>query len=145
MARRHRRNIIDEIIDDIQIELTDEFHKNFERKAFFKRKWKPVKKDPGRGSLMLRTGALRSSLKWRREGYRIVCYSDLPYANIHNQGGTIKRVSKKGKRYSIKIPKRQFMGQSRETTKIIKAVVDEVVPGHVNDFVSVFFNNMNNG
>lgn len=41
---------------------------------------------------------------------RVIIGSDLPYSEVHNEGGTIKVFGKK----TVKVPKRQFMGESRE-------------------------------
>lgn len=76
------------LLKDIKVELTDEFNKNFERKAFFTTKWKTAQRNTI-GSLMIRTGALRSSIRSKVSGNAITWESSLPYADIHNQGGTI--------------------------------------------------------
>ena len=62
------------VLKDIQVELADEFDKNFERKAFFDRPWAPLSKNyqPTTGSMLLRTGALRRSLKSRISGTAII-------------------------------------------------------------------------
>lgn len=74
---------------DIKVELDDEFDRNFERKAFFTTSWKPAKRN-AIGSLMNRTGALRSSLRSTVGRDSITWKSSLPYANIQNNGGTIR-------------------------------------------------------
>ena len=43
------------ILQDLRVELTDEFDRNFERKTFFGNRWKP-RRIEGRGSLLLVTG-----------------------------------------------------------------------------------------
>lgn len=50
------------ILNDMRVELADEFDRNFERKAFFTRKWKP-RRINSRGSLLIVTGALHRSIK----------------------------------------------------------------------------------
>lgn len=40
----------------------------------------------------------------------------VPYANIHVTGGVINRMSKKGKRYTIRIPRRDYLTPAGETT-----------------------------
>lgn len=79
-----------QIISDLRVELKDEFDKNFQRKAFFDRPWKQTKMLNKKGSLMMRTGALRQSLQAISNANQISFTSSLPYANIHNEGGTIK-------------------------------------------------------
>lgn len=83
------QQLFNQLLKDIQIELDDEFDRNFERKAFFTTGWKPATKD-SIGSLLLRTGALRSSLfPSQIIGTSIKWTSSLAYADIHNSGGTI--------------------------------------------------------
>ena len=81
------------VLKDIQVELADEFDKNFERKAFFDRPWAPLSKNyqPTTGSMLLRTGALRRSLKSRISGTSIIFSSSLPYAGLQNYGGTVRQ------------------------------------------------------
>lgn len=166
---------IKRILADLKVEITDEFDRNFQRQAFFTESWKrrrsPVRQS---GSILISSGALRRSIRSRVEGGGIVFYSTLPYADIHNEGGTIKvtdkmkkffwrkyyssteaftrrkdgvqRRDKKNKQLTdeaefwkamalmkvgseIKIPKRQFIGQSpaleRAVTDIINRNLEE--------------------
>lgn len=83
------KKMLESIMQDVRVELLEEYDRNFERKAFFSRKWARAKADPGRGTLMMRSGALRRSIKGRITGRRITFSSDLPYAVIHNEGGQI--------------------------------------------------------
>ena len=46
-----------DILEDLRVELSDEFDRNFERKGFFSDKWKPRAREYPRGSLLLVTGA----------------------------------------------------------------------------------------
>ena len=52
-----------DILKDMRVELTDEFDKNFQRKAFFTDAWKPRKDKKALGSLLVVTGAMRRSIK----------------------------------------------------------------------------------
>lgn len=86
---------IDEFIrkslNDIRVELADEFDRNFEREAFFSERWKRRRwnDDETRG-LLVRTGALRQSIRAETVGReKVVFSSESPYAKIHNEGGTI--------------------------------------------------------
>ena len=85
------RDLIKDILMDVKVELDDEFDRNFERRAFFERPWAPVKNDPGTGSLMQRTGALRKSITSEITGNSITYSSSLAYASIHNEGGTFNQ------------------------------------------------------
>lgn len=81
--------IIQNILNDVRVELHDEFTRNFERKAFFNQSWTPTKGYNRRGSMMIRSGALRRGLKARLVGNEVKFSSDVPYAAIQNNGGTI--------------------------------------------------------
>jgi len=56
------RQLFNQLLKDIKVELGDEFDRNFERKVFFNTAWKPAKFN-SIGFLMMRTGALRKSLQ----------------------------------------------------------------------------------
>ena len=86
-------NFMDNAMRDIRVELDDEFDRNFERKAFFDRPWAPLSPSyhPREGSALVRTGALRRSLRSRIDGTRLVYASSLPYAGLQNYGGTIRQ------------------------------------------------------
>ena len=86
------------IIQDIEVDLTQEFDKNFERKAFFNKKWPQTKHTYSRGSLLLRSGRLRRSVRSRNTTGQISWSSNLPYASLHNEGGEII-VNQKMKRF----------------------------------------------
>ena len=79
------------ILKDIQVEVKDEFDKNFERQGFFSEKWErrrsPLR--PGRATLV-NTGGLRRSVLSRVTADGITFYSTHPAADIHNEGGDIK-------------------------------------------------------
>jgi phage gpG-like protein len=91
--------IIKRILRDIQVELGDEFDRNFERQAFFSEAWARRKSSnrPG-GTLLIDTGNLRRSVRSRTTENSITFFTDLPYAAIHNDGGEIV-VTAKMKRY----------------------------------------------
>ena len=86
------------ILNDVRIELTEEFDRNFERKSFFGTAWLKNVLINRRGSLMARSNNLRRSLQARINNDRIEYSSSLPYASIQNEGGEIK-VTAKMKRY----------------------------------------------
>ncbi|MEI6683444.1 MAG: hypothetical protein WCO44_12480 [Bacteroidota bacterium] len=81
--------IIHKFITDLRVELMEEFDRNFERKAFFDHSWPATKYPNKRGSLMMRTGALRRSIRASSSDHSITFTSSLPYAAIHNDGGEI--------------------------------------------------------
>lgn len=95
------KRFIRETLQDISVKVKEEFDRNFEREAFFndspgwaRRKYND---DESRG-LLTRTGALRRSIKEEITGQSVIFSSDLPYAAIHNEGGTIT-VTRKMKKY----------------------------------------------
>ena len=85
------------ILTDLKVELTEEFDRNFERKAFFFKPW-PQRLLEGRGSLLLQSGKLRRSIRAQVTSNSVSWSSSEPYAAIHNEGGTIT-VTAKMKRY----------------------------------------------
>ena len=119
------------------------YQDSWNRQGFLDRrveKWKPrAVSDKRRGSrkLLVKTGKLRRSLRMKTSGYRIQIYTDIPYAQIHNEGGRITgtvrvrqhtrrtrsgrvTVRKHTRRVNTRIPKRQFMGPSQTLDKRIE-------------------------
>ncbi len=92
------QDFIKNIISNVRIDLTDEFDRNFERKAFFDKAWENNKIPNRRGSLMMRTGKLRRSVRSKQTNNDITWSSSLPYASLQNEGGEII-VTEKMKRF----------------------------------------------
>lgn len=135
------------LLDDLRVELSEEFDRNFERNGFFSDKWKPRAHDYTKGSLLAVSSKLRRSIKGGAEtladGVRFS--SSVPYAAIHNEGGKItvtgkmkkffwakfKETGEVGWKYMalmkvgqvIKIPQRQFIGDGPETQNLIRGVI----------------------
>ncbi|SHJ30730.1 phage virion morphogenesis protein [Bacteroides stercorirosoris] len=88
-------------LKDISVKLGDEFDRNFEREAFFNEKWarRKFNDDESRG-LLSREGTLRRTIKKEASvtDHSVVFTSSVPYAAIHNEGGTIT-VTRKMKKY----------------------------------------------
>ena len=127
------------------------FKGNFRRQGFDGTKWAARKKEARKSSgraILIRSARLRNSIRVVRADLRgIVIGTDVPYARIHNEGGTINQPSrseifkrnryvkgrKKGmfargvsagrgftyKQRVIRIPKRQFIGESKELTTLV--------------------------
>ena len=98
--RRRIDRFIDHTLRDVRVELLEEFKNNFEREAFFNERWARRKHhdDRSRG-LLVRTGTLRRSLRAEVTDRRSVrFFTDVPYARIHNEGGTIT-VTRRMKNY----------------------------------------------
>lgn len=146
---------------DIAVLAADEFDQNFERQGFFGEAWKTSKRVEGyaarnkpAGSILINTGALRRSIKYSVSGNTIRFASNVEYAQIHNEGGTINHpggtayfVSKKrGKavfvsnrverRFKYRLPRtkphdisilqRQFIGEHPKLDSEIDKLVNEV-------------------
>lgn len=136
-----------DILDDMRVELSEEFDRNFERKGFFSDKWKPRAHDYPRGSLLIVSGAMRRSTRGKVSGNGVRFSSSEPYTSLHNEGGSgykqVKahsRRSKKGKIYNVRahqrrfdMPQRQFIGDGPDTRRIIKGVIDDNLKRFVND------------
>ena len=99
MANNEINKLIRNILNDIRIDLSDEFDRNFERQAFFSEAWQR-RKSPTRpgGSILVDTGRLRQSISSRTTENSITFFTNEPYAAIHNDGGEI-RVTAKMKRF----------------------------------------------
>ena len=87
-------DLIKNIISDVRVDLTEEFDRNFERKAFFDKKWSGTRLPNNRGSLLMRSGKLRRSLISKENQSAVSWSSSLPYATIQNNGGEIKVTEK---------------------------------------------------
>ena len=97
------KQYITDIINDVRVEATEMFDKNFQREAFFNEKWARRKfNDDDTRNILTGTGALRKSIISKVEGNKIVFETTLPYASIHNEGGTIT-VTKGMKQYFWKM------------------------------------------
>ena len=133
------KDLLHSILSDMRVELSEEFDRNFERKAFFSDKWKRRANPNAKGSLLIVTGTLRRSIRSEVRGNGVRFSSAVPYASIHNEGGTgtkpVKahiRRGKKGKTHQVKahmrrfkMPKRQFIGDGKRTQEIIQKVVSD--------------------
>jgi len=86
-------------LEDMRSELIAEFSQNFIREGFFTQAWKRRKyqAEESRG-VLTKTGNLRKAIRAEIEGNKIVFINEMPYANIHNEGGKI-RVTKQMKGY----------------------------------------------
>ena len=122
-------NIAQQILQDLRIELTEKFDRNFSQGGFFGKTWPALKN--GEPTHLNNTGTLRRSIRSTATANTLTFTSATPYARIHNQGGTIT-VTKKMKAYfwamykktgqrrykamalmkpgaKIRIPQRQFL------------------------------------
>lgn len=118
---------------------------NFSKERFVKKDWLgnsrivwKKRKKPDRGSLMVRSGRLKRSIRKLSEGdYYVFVGTDVPYAKIHNEGGDInkdinvrshtrnrrgrsERVKSHRRKIKFTMPKRQFLGDSDALAKRIE-------------------------
>lgn len=92
------KDFLNNILTDTKVKLTEAFDRNFEHKAFFDQKWANTLIPNRRGSLMMRTGTLRRSIRSNIEGTTVRWTSSVPYADIQNNGGEVE-ITAKMKRY----------------------------------------------
>ena len=92
------KTFLNHILTDTKVKLTEAFDRNFERKGFFGNGWPETKIPNRRGSLMMRTGTLRRSIRSTVEGSSVRWTSSVPYADLQNNGGELV-ITEKMKRY----------------------------------------------
>lgn len=111
---------------------------NFSKERFVQKNWLDSTREPweprkkrSRGSLMVKSGRLKRSIRKISDGHNFVLIgTDVPYAQLHNEGGTVDKISnvrshsrsRKGRTFNVvahrrkmnlTVPKRQFLGNSR--------------------------------
>ena len=134
------------IISDLRVELSDEFDRNFQRKAFFTERWKKRRNPNARGSLLVVTGTLRRSIQASETPDGVRFTSNVPYATVHNEGGkgsvTVRKHQRKRKGNThtvrqhmrkVNMPQRQFVGDGKETQRIIQSVIDDNLQQYNNE------------
>lgn len=116
------------------------FKDSWNREAFIDtrpQKWAARSNDEGsRRRLLVASGRLRRSLRMQYTQTRITISTDVPYAQIHNEGGPVKATVKvrahKRRGHAVKahtrqvdftMPKRQFMGASQLLNRRIERLV----------------------
>ena len=136
------------ILNDLRVELSDEFDRNFQRKAFFTRKWPPRKHINRKGTLLLVTGKLRRSIRCTVGNDSVTWETSEPYAAVHNYGGIVyvkphhrtihrngKAIRQQVKGYSYKMPRRQFLGDHPEVRRRAEAVVQRNLQQAAQDII----------
>lgn len=99
------------------------FVASFRKQGFENRSvehWKPRKKEDNRKgrAILVDSGDLRRSIirePVNKSQLKVKISTDLPYAKIHNEGGTMKNGGK--------MPKRQFMGDSYKLNELCKKII----------------------
>lgn len=134
----------------IGVEAVNFFRNNFMLEGFLDSNleaWEPLSKTreqtKKKGSRILTdSGDLKRSISWEPTSYGVLIYTDEPYAEIHNEGGTIKgifhvrehqRNTRKGRirvrahdrRVNTEIPQRRFIGESKKLKEAIEAKIQQ--------------------
>jgi phage gpG-like protein len=125
-----RRKLPDEVSTIAVNEFKNNFRQGGWRQGSGTTKWKPLakqKKGKKKGAVLVASGRLKRSLRKQPDFIYARVVTNVPYAKIHNEGGTIsgtfqwrqhKRINKKGgystvkshsKKVNTKIPARPFM------------------------------------
>lgn len=86
--------IIKNILSDARVMIMDQYDLNFQRKGFFDQPWPQTRIPNRKGSLMMRTGALRRGMRAHVNGFQIIFSNSQPYARLHNNGGVITVTAK---------------------------------------------------
>ena len=133
-------DITKKILKDLAVDLSDEFDKNFQRKAFFTRKWPPRKRHNRKGTLLMVTGKLRRSIRCTVGNDSVTWETSERYAAIHNYGGIVyvkphhrtihrngKAIRQQVKGYSYKMPRRQFIGDHEKVRKSARQIIEKNV------------------
>jgi phage gpG-like protein len=78
-------NILKNIIDDIAVEFSEQYEENFRGKSFFNEAWKRSASPNKTGSLMVRSGALKKSIRHTKSATGIMFYGEnISLANNHD-------------------------------------------------------------
>lgn len=79
------------ILNDVRVEVSSEFDRNFETQSFFGEAWQRHKSPMRKGQhILVKSGNLRRSISAKSDENSITFQSAEPYAAIHNEGGEIK-------------------------------------------------------
>lgn len=142
--------------DIIGTEVINSAADNFREEAYFGEKWKPRKDKRNKRKLLVKSGILhRSPRVVRSQPGLVIVGSDVPYAAIHNDGGSINRAArsetfvrnrvKRGARkgsfrrgttagrgqtyrsYTINMPRRRFLGAHPVLKKKLEGVIKQEI------------------
>lgn len=128
-----KKELNDDILRIVGIEAKNHFTENFQREGFdLPKTWQEVKRrtwgrgaDASRKILTGRTGNLGRSIQKRTEPGKVIIFSDLVYAPVHNYG------LRAGRGKGFIMPQRQFIGDSKiledKLRRIIKKRIDSIL------------------
>ncbi len=95
------------ILNDLRVELSDEFDRNFQRKAFFDQPWPPRKMN-GKGSLLMVTGKMKKFFWYKHKATKDDTWKWMALMKVGTR---------------IRIPQRQFLGDHPEVRKRCDAII----------------------
>ena len=106
------------------------FKENFQKESFFGRAWQEVKRriQGAKGAAGKRkiltgpTGNLGRSIQFIPRDGSVTVESDLPYSEAHNEG-----TNNAGRSHNVRIPQRQFIGESPELTAAIEKIIEDEI------------------
>ena len=87
-----------------------------------KRQDNPKDKDRNYKTLLSRRNHLFNSIRKRTQPFTAIIFTDVIYAQVHNEGGTAGR-----RGHSFIMPKRQFIGESRSLNRLISSKIEQEV------------------
>lgn len=76
------------LTEDLAVIMSEETDQAFRSKSWAGKAWTP-RKSEGIGSLLIKHGTLRRSINMNATANEVIVSSELSYAAIHNEGGTI--------------------------------------------------------
>jgi phage gpG-like protein len=146
---KHKKQIeaaIPKIVNELVIEARNFFDQSWSNKGFTDKTlqtWDPVTAKDGnvKQRPLVETGRLRRSLRTEVTGNSGKVYTEVEYAQIHNEGGNItgthnvrehtyrtrsgKRATRKAhtRKVNRTVPKRQFMGESAKLNKLHEDII----------------------
>ncbi len=119
-------------------EAVNHFRDNFRKEGFVDsslQPWKPSKRksnpkhpDQAYNTLMSRRNNLYKSIRKETAPGKVTVYTNVPYAAAHNEG-----TNRAGKNHCLRIPKRQFMGHSKQLDDKVRRMIDGEVRKIITD------------
>ncbi len=119
-------------------EAVNHFRDNFRKEGFVDsslQQWKPSKRksnpkhpDQAYNTLMSRRNNLYKSIRKETAPGKVTVYTNVPYAAAHNEG-----TNRAGRNHQVRIPKRQFMGHSKQLDDKVRRMIDAEVRKIITD------------
>lgn len=137
MAQKKLQKTLIKFVTTMGVEAKNHFVGSFRNQGFTDntlRRWKPRKREisgfgvskrhGGSRAILVKSGDLRRSIRIVNKTInKVVIGSDLPYAQIHNDGLYGMAWGK----HRFKMPKRQFIGHSRKLINKLKSDLDKKI------------------